>query len=291
MHEKCPYCDVIIDVHQAIRPGHCGKPDCTTNHIVKTAKVAKQTRLDNYNEQCSNAENQHKNEIGLLSNQFKVPTEEISVAIVPYQNDPLVALSNDRRSRFETHLNAIIDRAFDGTSVNTSFTLFSREADPENPLISAGCATCQGSCCKLGGVNNAFITDDLFRYFIHRTPELTPEIIKSTYLDALPDVSVKDACVFQGAQGCVLDRSLRANTCNSFHCHDVITMLQKMQNTNISTVAIIAIEDETNEPKSVAGYNQKLGWQPLKKSTNASMGLIIRHTTSHQIQSHLLKKP
>lgn len=264
MHKRCPYCDVIIDVHQAIRPGHCGKPDCTTNHIVGTVKAAKQARLDNYNEQCSSAEIQSENEIALLSDQFEVPAQEITIAVVPYQNEPLVPLSNGRRTGFEMHLNAIIESAFDDANISTSFALFSREADPENALISAGCATCQGSCCKQGAANNAFLTDDLLRYFILKTPELTPNIIRSTYLDALPDVSVKDACVFQGAQGCVLDRSLRANTCNSFHCHDVIAMLQNTQNTNKSTVAIVAIEDDTNEPKSVTGYNQRLGWQILK---------------------------
>jgi hypothetical protein len=263
MHKQCPYCNVQINVHQAIRPGHCGKSECTANHISSTANAAMQNRLDTYCNQCSRAKDQKKEEIKQISVQFKIPPEDIKVAIVPYQNESLVPLSNHRRTQFEIHLNSIINSAFDKTDVSTSFALFSREVEPENELISAGCATCQGSCCKQGGQNNAFLTGDLFRYFIQKTPELTPEVIRSTYLNALPEISVENACVFQGSQGCVLDRTLRANTCNSFHCYDVITMFQNIQDTNKSTVAIIAIDDEKKEPQSIAGYNQALGWQPL----------------------------
>jgi hypothetical protein len=38
------------------------------------------------------------------------------------------------------------------------------------------------------------------------------------YLDLVPPVAYRDSCIFHGKRGCTLDRSLRADICNSYYC-------------------------------------------------------------------------
>jgi hypothetical protein len=38
------------------------------------------------------------------------------------------------------------------------------------------------------------------------------------YLDLVPSVAYRDSCIFHGKRSCTLDRSLRADVCNSYYC-------------------------------------------------------------------------
>jgi hypothetical protein len=38
------------------------------------------------------------------------------------------------------------------------------------------------------------------------------------YLDRVPDVTCQDSCIFHGKHGCALDRSMRAEPCNTYYC-------------------------------------------------------------------------
>ena len=38
------------------------------------------------------------------------------------------------------------------------------------------------------------------------------------YVGHVPAVAYRNSCIFHGKQGCTLDRSLRADICNSYYC-------------------------------------------------------------------------
>ena len=39
------------------------------------------------------------------------------------------------------------------------------------------------------------------------------------YVARFPDVGYQDSCIFHGAKGCTLDRSMRSDVCNSYFCN------------------------------------------------------------------------
>ena len=49
-------------------------------------------------------------------------------------------------------------------------------------------------------------------------PELDARAVLRLYLNRVPAVAYRDSCIFHGRQGCTLDRSLRADICNSYYC-------------------------------------------------------------------------
>ena len=49
-------------------------------------------------------------------------------------------------------------------------------------------------------------------------PDMTEHAVLQLYLDRVPAVAYQDSCIFHGKHGCTLDRSLRADVCNSYYC-------------------------------------------------------------------------
>ena len=49
-------------------------------------------------------------------------------------------------------------------------------------------------------------------------PEMNERAMLRLYLDLVPPVAYRDSCIFHGKRGCTLDRSLRADICNSYYC-------------------------------------------------------------------------
>jgi hypothetical protein len=49
-------------------------------------------------------------------------------------------------------------------------------------------------------------------------PELDAQALLRIYVERVPAVAYQDSCLFHGKLGCTLDRSLRADVCNSYFC-------------------------------------------------------------------------
>jgi hypothetical protein len=48
--------------------------------------------------------------------------------------------------------------------------------------------------------------------------ELNARAVLRLYVERVPSDGYDGSCVFHGAQGCTLDRSLRSDVCNSYFC-------------------------------------------------------------------------
>ena len=256
MNDECPQCGCEIDCHQAIRPGHCGKPACVTKHIVQTTRAAEVEKGEDYAAACVSAKRDKAHDIVELGRQHSVELEDLTVGIVPFQDGRLSKLPEDRRLQFVAHLDTVLESAFDPELVSPSFIMFEREARETLPVVSAACGTCQGACCERGADGNAFISSDLIRYFHQKTPELTAEIVRAAYLDALPEMSVTASCVFHTEIGCALDRNLRANICNTFYCNNLTSLMDLIEYEDKPLVAIIGIDEDTGESRSLTGFNR-----------------------------------
>jgi len=85
-------------------------------------------------------------------------------------------------------------------------------------FLSLASIACQGDCCLQGANTHAFLTRKTIDYVRWRDPSLSRQDILDTYLSHLPEASTERSCVFHGPQGCTLDRTWRADICNSFQC-------------------------------------------------------------------------
>ena len=107
-------------------------------------------------------------------------------------------------------------------------------------VLAAGCATCQGHCCK-GGGDHAYIDERTMARVRRDNPRLDARAIIGLYLERLAPRSYRGSCLFHGAEGCTLGRALRAELCNAYYCNGLRDFLARAEAAD--TVQIVAARD------------------------------------------------
>lgn len=152
--------------------------------------------------------------------------EDVLVLTVPAYRGRLAPLPRERRDAFDRHLKAIIDAALDERARLTE----TKPVPPVSPALRntarAACAACAGHCCSKGG-DHAYLDDDTIRRLTRGRPELTRRRIRALYLRYLGEETFAGSCVFHGAGGCRLPRTLRADLCNAFYCNPLRRFLRE----------------------------------------------------------------
>ena len=92
-------------------------------------------------------------------------------------------------------------------------------------VLNAGCATCQGHCCK-GGGEHAYIDERTMARVRRDYPDLDAGKIIGLYLARLAPSSYRLSCLFHGPLGCTLGRTLRAELCNAYYCNGLRDFLK-----------------------------------------------------------------
>lgn len=258
----CPYCAAVITAHQQFQPGHCGFPPCMIAHIEAGQAKLRDQRADEYADRQATVRAQASDALARAADMLGTPSDDTPIAVVPYQNEPMAPLPENQRAAFETHLRRAAAAAFaveDGAEVLFNYE---QKRAPEPSIVDAGCAACQGFCCKRGGGDNhAFITRQSLYYIRHQNEDLTEEAMVDHFLDALPDQSVTDACVFQSDTGCTLSRDWRAGLCNTFICHDLYALHEVTGGRLDQPVVIAGINED--EVGSTALYQMDAPFTPL----------------------------
>lgn len=261
-HSKtCPYCTVPITPNEAIRPGHCVSQNCATAHaIAGHKKVQSARRLERATALRAARRSPKLAELAKMAGCAR--RSELLLLPVPYQNNPLVPVPAARMEAFKSHLREVIEEAFAAPDEVVAGHDFDRQARAENPINAAGCATCQGFCCRQGKNAQAFI--GVGTILGHRAlwPELTADIVYDNYVAALPDLAVEDACVFQGHQGCTLPRAIRSDTCNAFHCRELENAEERAAEEPERKVAIVGCD--ADGAHNFATLDGDGAWMPLK---------------------------
>jgi hypothetical protein len=255
---SCLYCGSIVTAQQVLHPGHCGAQSCMTSHIVKGAKARDAQRSQDYTERQDDAHVKSGAPLTRAAEALGRDLDSMMVAVVPFQNEPTEPLSDAQRRQFQTHIQSVVDEAFNTDPDPVAMMDYAPRTDDEPPIVAAGCAACQGYCCKRGGGDNhAFLTRQTVHYMRVNDPDLVPEEVVAHYLEALPDVSVRGACVFQGPQGCALERTWRAAICNAFYCHDIHAMHALTGGRADAALAIVGINDDV--PGKVVAFSDVSG--------------------------------
>ena len=94
-------------------------------------------------------------------------------------------------------------------------------------VMEAGCATCQGHCCK-GGGDHAYIDARTMARVRRDNPDLDARAIIRLYLERLAPESYVASCLFHGSAGCTLGRALRAELCNAYYCNGLRDFLKHL---------------------------------------------------------------
>lgn len=255
---QCPYCATNISAHQVLQPGHCGANPCLLAHISRGVQAQEDQRKLDYSERQATAKQAKASALATAAIHLNCEADDLLIAVVPFQNNPIEPLPPAHREAFQQHLESIVGDAFARGPSALETAEVSPNSGREHSIIDAACSTCQGFCCARGGGENyAFLTVKTILGFLSQNQEMLEEEVVAHYLDALPEVSVRGACVFQSDQGCTLERSSRAELCNTFYCHDLFAMHDLTQGRSDIRMAIVGVNDDA--PAKVTAFSATEG--------------------------------
>jgi len=138
--------------------------------------------------------------------------------MVPRSDKPLVAVSPERVRRLREHLIKELAELRKAKHLDCFAT-------PERPgptgfaatVARSACSLCKGWCCR-NGDDDAFLDDRTLARVRLARPEMKERAMLRLYLSRVPPVAYRESCIFHGKEGCTLDRSMRADVCNTYYC-------------------------------------------------------------------------
>lgn len=195
---NCVYCGSLLTRHQAFAGTTCDHWRCREKRL-NSQLVA------------------HRTEAARVLGVTR--PERFPIAVVPHGLQELVPLAAESRLMLAGFLHGLMDAVAEEADPEPSAAV----QDPgDSPAIAAHlgrvCAVCRGYCCHHGAAHNAFLDRKTLLRFQAARPDLPMDGVIAVYLDLLPDRHCRDACLYQGAQGCVLPRGMRADICNGYEC-------------------------------------------------------------------------
>lgn len=203
----------------------CGRPGCGSARV--QARVRQVFQRDWAGHAAARA-------AGLAAGAPRLPPGFAGpVGVVPRQDRRIVPLPERRRAEFAAALDAALAEAG-----QPGPTARPAPATPEAEVVALACGLCQGACCTLGGAEAAFLSAPVLR--LRLAEGWAPEALRAAYLARVPARSVAEACVYQGAGGCALPRTMRAPVCNLYHCNGLRDLATAMQGSQGGAAAVIA---------------------------------------------------
>jgi hypothetical protein len=138
--------------------------------------------------------------------------------LVPLNRKALVPTSPERVRRLRRHL-------IESLRAMRTMKRPTASASPLRPDLTGfagrvahtACAVCKGWCCK-GGGDHGYLDERVMARVRQARIELDARAVIRLYVECVPAAGYDGSCVFHGAQGCTLDRSLRSDVCNSYYC-------------------------------------------------------------------------
>ncbi len=135
--------------------------------------------------------------------------------MVPRNARPLAPVAADRLRRLRRNLVKALREARALKAVDTP--------SPPTPsgfeamVAGVACGLCEGWCCRNGG-DDAYLDGDTMGRVRRDRPDLDAGALLRLYANLVPSGAYEGSCIFHGRRGCTLDRSLRADICNSYFC-------------------------------------------------------------------------
>ena len=137
--------------------------------------------------------------------------------MVPRSDTGLAAIAPERVGRLREHLIRHYENCEQRSIGSGWLRPNARNLWLEGRVARTACSLCKGWCCR-NGDDDAFLDDRTMARVRLARPDMNERAVLRLYLDRVPPVAYRDSCIFHGKQGCTLDRSLRADICNSYYC-------------------------------------------------------------------------
>ena len=147
--------------------------------------------------------------------QHRHTDENTLPVLVPRNAKPLAPVAADRVRRLRKHLVKALREArelkYGATPCPPPPSGFAAR------VADTACSLCEGWCCRHGG-DDAYLDDHTMARVRRDKPDLDAGAVVRLYVARVPAVAYEGSCIFHGRKGCTLDRSLRADICNSYFC-------------------------------------------------------------------------
>jgi hypothetical protein len=138
--------------------------------------------------------------------------------MVPRSDKALVPVSAARVRRLREHLiNVMRELRTEKQWAHSASPIRPEPTGFAARVAQTACALCKGWCGRNGG-DDGFLDDRTMALVRVAKPGMTERELLRLYLGRVPTVAYRDSCIFRGKQGCTLDRSLRADICNTYFC-------------------------------------------------------------------------
>lgn len=92
---------------------------------------------------------------------------------------------------------------------------------PGPPIAGRVCAFCRGRCCSFGALRHGFVDRALLQRHAARHG-LEVAAAAQAYAARVPKAHVHGGCIYQGRDGCVLPRPMRADVCTAYRCEPLV---------------------------------------------------------------------
>jgi len=234
----CLICHGPITVHHEARNGVCDQPRCKKESLLRWIARRRQGAAAALRQKVLEHRDAVAKSLGLND------TDALAVAMVPANTRPTVKLPHRRKRWFRNGLAKLLAEIREQRLRSVVQPLPAEEFPSasqfgeELPYVLAGCTSCRGHCCRLGGTRAFLDTLTLQRYG-EAHPRLSLRDVLRAYMKKLPERSVQGSCVFHGEKGCTLPRAMRAAICNTYHCKE----LKDLQRLSAKAVLIVAAGD------------------------------------------------
>lgn len=182
--------------------------------------------------------------------------DAVTVAVVPFQNRPILPTSPKMLAKFRAAFEVLMDRAF--SEDDPGAIRHDREDADQGSLMDAACIRCQGKCCTEGGLKNAFLGPEDIQRFRIRNPGATREDVWAAYEALMPDETSLMSCVFHGRLGCTLPREMRSQLCNHFVCRGQFVLTAGAEDGNDAAVILAQYREK---PVAVATWDPESGYR------------------------------
>lgn len=262
---NCPACNTGLTPTQVFHPGHCGQRNCAEYVMVQAHKKREKEREKAYAKRIKSAKKAMKPELKQAARYLEEDRKAVRVGVVPYQNAPLAPISDSYQAALGAHLDKIIEATFAAADDARPIEMRAPDEGTRPFVFAAACGACQGKCCARGGGETyAFLGRETIQHVRAQSPDLSPEEIRQTYLDAVPERSVQGACAFQSERGCTLARDWRASICNTFICHDLDALWDAADRDPTAPIVIFGLDDDEVARKAVA-FDGEAGARAFEK--------------------------
>ena len=228
-HKPCSVCGTPLTVHRVVH-GFCELPAClvTMGQRRVTERQAEERAVIK-----AVAEAHRKT---LMTQHPHLRSSGVAVVVVPGFDGAMQPIAQQRRDTLRAHLEEVLSEMPSEVAKDSAGQI----SNATQQIVNAACATCRGYCCRKGGDSAYIKPDTIARVRLHH-PSLSNEAIAATYLNALPESSATDSCIFHGHQGCALPRDFRADICNDYHCPPLEDW---MKDESSRPVTFVVIRDE-----------------------------------------------